>query len=112
MQNPLHLSGSPAQRAEIYDSAALASLAPLRSLVERGIPLAFGADQSGDGMSPFLNVMIATTHPANPKEALTREQADSFTVPAQALPATHSARTIIGGKIAYDELTAPAVPSR
>ncbi|HSQ29370.1 MAG TPA: amidohydrolase family protein, partial [Gemmatimonadaceae bacterium] len=133
-----------AREREIYDSAALASLAPLQSLVERGIPLAFGADQNGDGMSPFLNIMVATTHPANPKEALTREQAviaytrgsayaegaerekgtlapgmwadlvvlsqDIFTVPAQALPATHSVLTIIGGRVAYDELTAATGP--
>jgi hypothetical protein len=147
VQNPLHLRGSRAQLAEIYDSAALASLAPLRSLVERGIPLAFGADQNGEGMSPFLNIMVATTHPANPKEALTRDQAviaytrgsafaenaerekgtlapgmladlvvlsqNIFTVPAAALPDTHSVLTIIGGKVAYDELTsARALPPR
>jgi predicted amidohydrolase YtcJ len=28
-------------------------------------------------MNPFLNIMAASTHPTNPKEALTREQAVS-----------------------------------
>ena len=143
VENPAHLGGSRARQAEVYDSAALANLAPLRSLVDRGIPLAFGADENGDGMNPFLNIMLATTHPTNPKEALTREQAviaytrgsafaemaerdkgtlaagmladlvvlsqDIFTVPTPALPATHSVLTIIGGRIAYDELTKPNV---
>lgn len=143
VQNPVHLRGSRALQTEVYDSAALANLAPLRSLIDRGIPLALGADENGDGTSPFLNNMRATTHPTNPKEALTREQAviaytrgsafaemaerekgtlapgmladlvvlsqHIFAVPTEALPATHSVLTIIGGRIAYDELTMPNV---
>ncbi len=45
---------------------------PVRSLIEAGIPLAIGSDGP---MNPFLNVMLATLHPYNPKEAITREQA-------------------------------------
>ena len=98
-------------------------------------------------MNPFLYIMLAATHPTNPNEALTREQAmiaytrgsafaemaerekgtlapgmladlvvlsqNVFTVPTPALPATHSVLTIIGGRIAYDELTkANAAPLR
>jgi predicted amidohydrolase YtcJ len=45
---------------------------PLRSLIEAGIPVALGSDGP---MNPFLNIMLATIHPYNPKEAVTREQA-------------------------------------
>ena len=45
---------------------------PLRSLNEAGIPLALGSDGP---MNPFLNIMLATTHPYNPPEAISREQA-------------------------------------
>ena len=45
---------------------------PFRSLIEAGIPFAFGSDGL---LNPFLNILFATTYPSNPKEALTREQA-------------------------------------
>lgn len=147
VQNPVHLRGSVARRYAVYDSATAGGVAPLRSLVQRGIPLAFGADEGGEAMSPFVNIMLAATHAANPKEALTREQAviaytrgsafaemaerdkgtlapgmladlvvlsqDIFSVPTQALPETHSVLTMIGGRVAYDELTtARARPPR
>jgi hypothetical protein len=71
VQNPIHFS--------LVDSFVprlgrerLATMQPMKSLLDAGIPLALG----GDGpINPFLNIMLATTHPANPKEALTREQA-------------------------------------
>ena len=37
-----------------------------------GIPLAIGSDGP---LNPFLNLQFAVTHPDNPREALTREQA-------------------------------------
>lgn len=43
-----------------------------RSLIEAGIPFALGSDGP---MNPFLNIMLATIHPARPTEAITREQA-------------------------------------
>jgi predicted amidohydrolase YtcJ len=45
---------------------------PVRSLIEAAIPLALGSDGP---MNPFLNIMYATLHPYNPKEAITRQQA-------------------------------------
>ena len=44
----------------------------MRSLVEAGVPFALGADGP---LNPFLNMMFAVTHPSQPREALTREQA-------------------------------------
>ncbi len=44
---------------------------PLRSLMEAGIPVAFGSDGPNN---PFLNIMFAALHPTNPKEAISREQ--------------------------------------
>lgn len=43
-----------------------------RSLLAAGIPFAIGSDGP---RNPFVNVMFAITHPLNPGEALTREQA-------------------------------------
>ena len=45
---------------------------PARSLVEAGVPVAIGSDGP---RNPYLNLMFAATHPNNPDEALTREQA-------------------------------------
>jgi predicted amidohydrolase YtcJ len=50
---------------------------PCRSLLEAGIPTVLASD-SAPGFpfsNPFLNIQIATIYPANPKEAITREQA-------------------------------------
>ena len=106
---------------------------PLRSLLEAGVPVAFGSDGP---MNPYLNIMFAATHPVHPAEAITREQAveaytrgsafaefeeedkgtiapgkladmavlsqDIFTVPVDALLATESILTLVGGEIVYD----------
>ena len=71
VQNPLHfmLAGILQPR---LGPQRMAVLQPMKSLLDQGIPLAIGADGP---MNPFLNIMAAVTHPANPKEALTREQA-------------------------------------
>ena len=44
----------------------------MKSLLKAGMPLAIGSDGA---TNPFLNIMAATMHPANPKEAMTREEA-------------------------------------
>jgi predicted amidohydrolase YtcJ len=74
VQNPTHFA-LPGLLSVTYDSATTAAFQPLRTLVSAGIPVALGADAMGAAMSPFLNIMFATTHPNNPGEALTREQA-------------------------------------
>jgi predicted amidohydrolase YtcJ len=45
---------------------------PMRSLLDAGIPLAFGSDGPNN---PYLNIMLATIYPGKPREAITREQA-------------------------------------
>jgi predicted amidohydrolase YtcJ len=67
VQNPSHFTF-----AELFQQRWRTSMGPLRSLLEAGIPLALGSDGP---MNPFLNIMFATTDPANPAEAITREQA-------------------------------------
>jgi predicted amidohydrolase YtcJ len=71
IQNPTHFTFPEIFLAR-YGKERLAWMQPMKSLLEAGIPLAIGSDGP---MNPFLNIMAATTHPANPKEALTREQA-------------------------------------
>ncbi len=47
---------------------------PLRSLLAAGIPVALSSDD--DGVSnPFLQIMLAASHPNRPSEAISREQA-------------------------------------
>jgi predicted amidohydrolase YtcJ len=65
--NPSHLEvGDRATREQ------LARLKPFRSLITAGIPVALGSDGP---LNPFLNIMLATTFPDRPSEAMTREQA-------------------------------------
>ncbi len=81
IQNPLHFDPSPmnpsaaAPTGTRYDAKRTSTLFPLKSLISSGIPLAIGSDAGGDGANPWLNLMLATLHPMNPPEALTREQA-------------------------------------
>jgi hypothetical protein len=71
VQNPAHLAFPDVLRAR-WGDARLRDAQLLRSLVDARVPLALGSDGP---LNPFLNLMFATTHPANPAEALTREQA-------------------------------------
>lgn len=71
VQNPLHFMLADVLSARL-GARRMAGLQPMKSLLDQGIPLAIGADGP---MNPFLNIMAAVTHPANPNEALTREQA-------------------------------------
>ena len=71
VQNPAHLTIRHTMVAR-FGLARVATVEPLKSLLENGVPLAFG----GDGpLNPFLNIMFAVTHANNPPEAITREQA-------------------------------------
>jgi len=71
VQNPSHFTLDKlfAQR---YGAERVARWMPLQSLLKAGIPVALGSDGP---LNPYLNMMFAVTHPANPPEALTREQA-------------------------------------
>lgn len=71
VQNPTHFTFPEIMRAR-YGAERLAWMQPMKTLLDNGIPLAIGSDGP---MNPFLNIMAASTHPTNPKEALTREQA-------------------------------------
>ena len=140
VQNPTHFAFEPGMLERRFGGRP-AGFQAVRSLVDAGVPLAFGSDGP---FNPFLNLMFATTHPNNPTEALTREQAvraftkgsayaefaerdkgtlgvgmladlavlsqDIFTVRAQALPATTSVLTIVGGRIIHDDLTRNRAP--
>lgn len=74
VQNPLHFA-IPDVMAARYGPERLPEVQLLRSAAEAGVPLAIGADAGGSGQNPWLNLMMATLHPVNPAEALTREQA-------------------------------------
>lgn len=68
VQNPTHFEHVPGMPQQADASHGMA----LKSLLKAGIPLAIGSDGP---FNPFLNIMLATTHPMQPSEALTREQA-------------------------------------
>ena len=67
--NPQHFVGLP---PPLVKEAEELKLQPLKSLLKAGIPVAFGSD---DEMNPFLDVMLANSHPNRPSQAITREQA-------------------------------------
>lgn len=67
VQNPPHVS-----EPELFRRRWGTTMMPLRSLIDAGIPVALGSDGP---MNPFLNIMFAASHPYNPREAITREQA-------------------------------------
>ncbi len=69
VQNPAHLM---VPLTASLGQARRWQMQPLKTLLAEGIPLAFGSDGP---LSPFLNIMFATTYPERPREALTREQA-------------------------------------
>lgn len=71
VQNPAHLMLRDVLRIRLGE-ARLAAAQPMRSLLDAGVPLAIGSDGP---LSPFLNILFATTHAVRPSEALSREQA-------------------------------------
>jgi predicted amidohydrolase YtcJ len=91
VQNPSHFAMPAAYPAHDY--------MPLKSLLAANIPLAFGSDGV---MNPFLGILLATTHPARPSEAISREQAvEAYTRgSAYAEFAENDKGTIAAGKLA------------
>lgn len=88
---------------------------PMRSLVEAGVPFALGSDGPLD---PATNLALATTHPTNPREALTRDQAlRAYSRPLEVGAAAdvvvlgrndRSVLTIIDGEIVVSPASAPS----
>ncbi|MEO7965272.1 MAG: amidohydrolase family protein, partial [Gemmatimonadaceae bacterium] len=71
VQNGTHLAIAPLV-AQRYSAGRRARLQPLASLRREGLPFALGSDGAPH---PFLDIMLATMHPDNPMEALSREDA-------------------------------------
>ena len=74
-ENPTHFVGDLALRRLGPERAA--AWMPFKSLADAEVPLVITSD-GGPGESddnPFLNILLASTYPANSKEAITREQA-------------------------------------
>jgi hypothetical protein len=70
VQNPTHFTRDlMIQRLGVRGAD---KFGPLRSFLNAGIPLAIGSDGP---FNPYLNIMLATTYPGKPQEAITREQA-------------------------------------
>ncbi|MEP7148846.1 MAG: amidohydrolase [Acidobacteriota bacterium] len=67
VQNPSHFTDGEMGRQRWGGGKA-----PIRTYIEQGIPFALGSDGP---LNPFLNIMFAVTHPDNPAEAISREQA-------------------------------------
>lgn len=76
IQNPLHFESVAALvEASGGDPAEVGPPQALRSAREVGVRVALGADTEGLARNPWLNLMLAVTHPARPDEALSREEA-------------------------------------
>ena len=69
VQNPQHFAGLP---PPLVAASVGRRLQPLKSLLQAGIPLALGSD---DDMNPYLDIELASSHPNDPPEAITRTQA-------------------------------------
>lgn len=94
VENPSHFT-----EPQVFHPRWGKDMQPLRSLIEAGIPVALGSDGP---MNPFLNIMFATIHPSNPKEAITREQAVRAYTYGSAFAefVEHEKGTIIKGQLA------------
>ncbi len=91
VENPTHLA----------HHLKLARSQLLKSILDAGIPLALGSD-SGGSVNPYRDIMLASTHPDRPDEAITREQAViAYTLTsAYAEFAEHDKGSLVPGKIA------------
>lgn len=71
VQNPSHFT-LPEVMTLRFGPERVLTYQPLRSLLAAGVPVALGSDGP---LNPFLNVLFAVTHPTNPGEAISREEA-------------------------------------
>lgn len=71
MREPSHLAAKYLA-PQLFAGAGMEKSQPLRTLLQAGIPVAFGSDGP---VNPYLNILLASTHPDRPSEAITREQA-------------------------------------
>ncbi len=71
VSNPTHLALPPIMSAR-FDDAKTQYLQAMQTLIDNKIPLAIGSDGP---FNPYLNIMLATMHPNNPKEAISIEEA-------------------------------------
>ena len=67
VQNPSHFVPFLADQKDLFKESQA-----LRSLIDAGIPVAFGSDGP---TNPYLNIMFASLHSNHTSEAITREQA-------------------------------------
>jgi len=74
VQNATHLALAPVF-AQRFQPQVFGELEPLKTLLDRGIPLALGTDGIGSPNSPFIDLMFATLHPTHPSEKLTMAEA-------------------------------------
>lgn len=68
VQNPTHFGPVPGMPLPLLSTHGMA----MKTLLNVGIPLAIGSDGPHN---PYLNIMLASTHPMRPSEALSREEA-------------------------------------
>lgn len=94
VQNPTHFTDGEMGRSRWGEGKSR-----IRAMIEIGIPFALGSDGP---MNPFLNIMLASIHPDNPPQAITREQAvRAYTAgSAYAEFAENEKGTITKGKLA------------
>ena len=95
VQNPTHFAPSPG----MSPGPPLVHGMAMKTLLKRKIPLAIGSDGP---FNPYLNIMLAATHPARPSEAITREEAViayTYTA-AYAEFEEHNKGTLTVGKVA------------
>lgn len=71
VQNPIHFTLTD-EFGQRFDAERVAQNQPMQSLLREQIRLALGSDSSA---TPLDDIQLAVAHPANPAEALTREQA-------------------------------------